>query len=325
MAERRAATLIELTVVIAIIGTLVALLLPAILQAREAARANACQNNLRQTGVAILDYESVHGHFPMGARGRFNPKIAPASMYDLSFWTDIIGRMGESAVADQLDRKGANVGLVAINLRNGQLVDGFAPEFMFCPSSPVERTWRVGNFQNIAMPSYSGVSGATDHEGFREKRVNRCCRSEGEISGGGVLIPNDAVAVKQIEDGASKTLLMGEQSDFAYTDSGAKYRIGAAYYNGWLCGTINLNTPPYYNDWLASSYNLTTVRYRLNEHRYDLPGVYFDGGANNPLLSAHPGVVNLLYCDGSVHAADDSMAIEVLKSLATRDDGLQTE
>jgi len=68
------------------------------------------------------------------------------------------------------------------------------------------------------------------------------------------------------------------------------------------------------------SYNLATLRYGLNEHRYDLPGVYLDHGANNPLLSPHTGIVNLLYCDGSVHATDDAMAIGLLKSLATRDD-----
>jgi prepilin-type processing-associated H-X9-DG protein len=63
------------------------------------------------------------------------------------------------------------------------------------------------------------------------------------------------------------------------------------------------------------------VRYSLNEHRYDLPGIWMDRGANNPLLSPHPGIVNVLYCDGSVHALDDSIDVNILKSLATRDDG----
>ena len=185
MASRRATTLVELMVVIAIIGTMGAIVLPSVQRARESSRANTCRNHLRQTGVALLNFESAQRHFPMGARGRFDIKLAPQVMYDLSWWTDTIGLMGETAVADQLDRKGANVGWVNLNTHNGDLVDGFAPEFFYCPSSPVERTWRVGNYQGIAMPSYAGISAPTSHDGFNESRVNRCCRSEGEISGGG--------------------------------------------------------------------------------------------------------------------------------------------
>ena len=64
---RYAFTLVELLVVIAIIGILVALLLPAIQAAREAARRASCQSNLRQHGVALLNYHNAHQAFPPGA------------------------------------------------------------------------------------------------------------------------------------------------------------------------------------------------------------------------------------------------------------------
>lgn len=65
MRRRTALTLVELLVVIAILGVLVALLLPAVQQARAAARKAACQNNLRQLGIAIAQYTNSHdGHFP---------------------------------------------------------------------------------------------------------------------------------------------------------------------------------------------------------------------------------------------------------------------
>src|SRR6185312_15467406 len=71
-------TLVELLVVIAIIGALVALLLPAVQSARESARRNQCSNNLKQIGLAALNYDASRGVFPPGYLGSTNPKRASA-------------------------------------------------------------------------------------------------------------------------------------------------------------------------------------------------------------------------------------------------------
>jgi prepilin-type processing-associated H-X9-DG protein len=316
---KRAATLIELLVVTSIIGTLVGLLLPAVQKARESARATSCRNNLRQIGLGVLNYESVRGHLPKGAEGRFDPTLSPRSMFGLSWWGDTLAHLEQVAVAERLDRSGANTGWAYLNSHNGELADNFGPGVFFCPSSPLPHFVKVGDYQ-VAAPSYAGISGATSHGGYPEKRVNRCCRSEGEISGGGMLVPNAVIRRGQVKDGASKTLLVGEQSDYAYTETGQPMNISPSFCLGWLAGTYALGVPENYGSWLAPSYNLTTIRYPFNERRYDLPGIYSDHGANNPLISPHLGIVNLLFCDGSVQTAADSMEIGVLKSLATRDD-----
>jgi prepilin-type N-terminal cleavage/methylation domain-containing protein len=72
-AARRGFTLVELLVVIAIIGVLVALLLPAVQAARESARRNQCANNLKQIGLAALNYESAKRRFPPGYLGSVPP------------------------------------------------------------------------------------------------------------------------------------------------------------------------------------------------------------------------------------------------------------
>src|SRR5262249_24282311 len=116
--RRHAFSLIELMVVIALLGLMIAMLLPAIQAARERSRATACSTHLKEIGRALSHFESTRGFFPKGAEGRFDRNHSPTPMYGFSWWVSIMPYLEQSEVADKLDRTHANVGYVQLNSHN---------------------------------------------------------------------------------------------------------------------------------------------------------------------------------------------------------------
>ena len=90
--------------------------------------------------------------------------------------------------------QGFHIGWVPFHHKNGEVVDKVIIPAMRCPSSEVPAAEMVGIYQ-VAMPSYTGIAGATSHDNFPEHRVSPCCspKVDGEISSGGLLISNQVV------------------------------------------------------------------------------------------------------------------------------------
>lgn len=328
-------TLVELLVVIAIIGILVALLLPAIQAAREASRRSQCLSNLKQIGIGLHNFHDTYRRFPPGGAADqppFGERVGGAA-WGASWLVYLLPFVEQRGLFNTLKFDGNSGWAHATNPDNYDSADlsGYR-----CPSSPLPTNTNltIGTGGTIACrPSYAAICGATQELNPAETRVSTgggaagCC-SGGKVSGGGILFPNAQINMSAILDGTSSTLLVGESSNFLYTQSGTKVDWSSGWH-GFFIGCDSTNTPPNYsNGGDARTMNQLSLRYLINQNRGwpDPPGncgttgVCDNVGSNTPLTSAHPGGVSILLADGSSRLLSDTVTARVLGWLATRDD-----
>jgi type II secretory pathway pseudopilin PulG len=310
----RAFTLVELMVVLGVITTLSAFLLPAIQSAREAGRRSSCQNNLRQIGLALQNYESQRQEFPIGARCQ---RVWPSGLptIGISWWAEILPFLEQTSLAEKLDVTGPYCGWVTLHPRNGNLINGVSIGPIQCPASPFQLFGLPAGIYRAQIPSYVGISGAAGGDGFNENDTSTS--SFGEFSSGGVLFANGSISHQRITDGTSNTLIVGEISDFCFDKNGQALTNDSSYSNGWLSGTAGIGTPNKYSG--EPTYNITTIRYAVGTREFGLPG-FVANGANNPLRSPHSSGALSVFADGSVQFLRADADLVILKRLATRDD-----
>lgn len=320
-------TLVELLVVIAIIGVLVALLLPAVQAARESARRMSCQNNMKQLGLAIHNYESTHKSFPPGGQ----PAPGTSNNYGVSWLAIILPYTEQGSIYDKMDLTGATAPQTGVvyfrsgfgNAHNGNLLRGKYIKILYCPSSNLSK-WALQSIdppgpEGVMSPTYAGISGGTQHPDttqIKDMTSNTDPHNaSGILSKGGVLISSDQIRIGQITDGTSNTIAAGEQSGFCLDNSGQKVDCRSDFGHGFPMGpsTYSFNQ----RDW-----NITSVRYAINTRAFNKLGIgetFY--GNNRPIQSAHPGGANVLFSDGSVRLLMENIPLTELMNLCNRDDG----
>lgn len=314
---RRGFTLIELLVVIAIIAVLVALLLPAVQQAREAARRSQCRNNLKQIGLAVFNYEEMTRCLPPSAL----PSRGPGTWAWGHAWSvALLSFMDQEGLRGAFDFHGVNsthTGLIytGYNVDNGRLLSGLRMSWMFCPSSPVSEMGLLGQTtpaNGVQSITYTAITGAINHSSTINYDANTNVNAAtGKQSKGGMLIPFTCLRMRDITDGTSNTIMIGEQSDLCVRSNGTTVDCRSDHGHGFTMGVAFTDT---------RYFNSTTVRHRVNEKSYTATGVVFYG-ANNPIQSAHAGGAHVLLGDGVVRYLSESLNLQTLYDLSNRDDG----
>jgi prepilin-type N-terminal cleavage/methylation domain-containing protein len=222
----RGFTLVELLVVIAIIGILMALLLPAVQAAREAARRSACGNNMKQIGLAVLNFESAQKKLPAGGEGT-DWKTKSSKFSTQSLFTRLLPYIEHSDVYDSMDltksyRDASAPRNVAAAKRN---ISTYV-----CPSNPFSQQRDPAGFGGLDYfaTAWTDIDPLT---GYR----NRTARAEGALTTvDGSNNPSDGTVDGVLQTGvALRTVVDGTSSTFAVIEDAGRMSpaiVAAPYY-----------------------------------------------------------------------------------------------
>jgi prepilin-type N-terminal cleavage/methylation domain-containing protein/prepilin-type processing-associated H-X9-DG protein len=316
-------TLVELLVVIAIIGILVALLLPAIQAAREAARRSQCKNNLKQLGLAVLNFESSKKHLPPSVEINTKTQVGTAN----GAWGvhgHILDYMEEQSVRGLVDIS------KAWDLQ--QPINGLRIASFSCPSDVQATEVRDPGGGKVLV--YSTTYTFNMGTWFVYDPATN-------LGGDGVFYPNSYLRLAKVSDGASKTLLAAEVKAWThYTRNGGTQTTipntadeaativatGGEYKNTghteWPDGRVH------HTGFTATMTPNTIVKYVKGSETLDADYNSWQEGKDwpdgNPTYaiitsrSFHSGGVNVALVDGSVQTVNDDINLLVWRAKATR-------
>ena len=308
-------TLVELLVVIAIIGILVALLLPAVQQARAAARRTQCTNNLRQIGLGMLNYESALGTFPPGQK-----RFCGGATCDPFAWSAFfLPYIEEAGIHDMIDFKQSPLQPVNRPAFRNRISS------YICPSVGLRNSARegdaIGTFPGFrqGLPEnkgggffcidYTGIDGPGDGKRDRSGRAygkNRgvLLEVQGRDENHRYFLESRKVKMRNIVDGTSKTAIVAEAS--------GRGADGTKLEGTWASGfnTASVDAPPN----------------AINDPDEDLAEGVRDR-TKDEIYSDHQGGAHTLYCDNSLHFLSDDTDLAVVLAICSRNgkEGLEAD
>lgn len=344
---RLAFTLVELLVVIAIIGVLVALLLPAVQAAREAARRTSCNNNLKQLGIAMLNFHDTFRHLPSAIR----PAGASTSPR-LGVFTNLLPFFEEQNILDQYDPSVNWSSPIAAKkaIPNSQLVAKQLPVFV-CPSTPDNPEDRLDGDSQYPLQGYpdwasSQCAAPCDYSAVVQvetRLVNLKVNGETVVDQTtdpkrllGMLPRNEKPTLRQVTDGTSKTILLAEAAGRPYV-----YRLGQKIGQlpvnrvnggGWARAATDFGLDGSTTDGLQCpgpcAINCTNgedVSLISGNSNPQVPYPFYGSNGTAEAYAFHAGGANMLFGDGSVHLVAEQVDIRVFARLVTRAGGEITD
>ena len=316
----RGFTLIELLVVIAIIAILVALLLPAVQQVREAARKSQCQDHLHNYGVALHSYDGDFKSFPIGGTFRvdanFNP-IWGSQFPQLSWHARLLTYMEQKPLYDAIDWSLPDARTQNINGTELRRLD---LDYALCPSDASGRlnnVWAQTNYGgNLGSQRVSSANTAcnifyTDNVNFENPGGNANhgnTLNKRDISGVfGRMGPS--IGLKDMSDGTSNVFLIGEILPACHD-----HREGMWSFNGDGNAHSGTQVPP--NTWTTC-----VEPYRPNNPEYPACTAQNNWNLSWGFRSAHPGGVQFCMGDDKVTFVSENIDYETYQRLGGRKDG----
>ncbi len=301
--------------VIAIVGVLVALLLPAVQAAREASRRSSCVNNLKQLGVALQNFHAAQRRFPPG-RGGPAPMVFSAQAYLLPY-------VEEGSLEGQIDFMSAPTNLVIAGVSYSGNANKPAAEqvvrVLACPSDVAEGRVAGSNFGGTNYVANAG-SGTLNFGSL--------------TNADGVFYIRSKIDFRKLTDGSTNTVAFSERQ----LGNGQPQPAASRENNQLVIWEVNSSMPfgptpceaavsgSWYIQrgakWILGNYGNTVYNhyYVPNSQQWDCMNLP-QQMALTAARSNHTGGVNVSFCDGSVRFVVDDVRLEVWRAAATRSGG----
>ena len=314
--SRAGFTLVELLVVITIIGILIALLLPAVQAAREAARRMQCTNNLKQIGLATHNFATAEGYLPPTSQMETNgPCLSQQGGYDAvrsdTFyrWTAfmmLLPYLEQSNVYDQMDPYRNAYASVNMGPRSVEI-----PCYA-CPSDTASGRRINFGFGPVSVGNYAFANSV---DRYHSANGNCTCDSVSNPKRRPAIYVSSETIFAHIRDGTSNTIIFSEMIVGAKSNSTAvdpDVDCRGFWGDSFCCGFSGKLSP-------NSSLGDECMSNCKNDPP-DLPAVtpypsYYWGSWANAARSRHPGGVNVCMVDGSVHFVNNTISLPIWQAL----------